>query len=517
MNEQDSSLFRYLDTLHRVVSVLTARQPFRTSLQDILVALAEHLDFERPHIVVQDPESMNLRLSLAYGQAGSPHVAYAPGTGITGQVFAGGQSIIVPCMKDHPDFRNRLFDRTEEQMAELAFICVPVRTGDPDIEVIGTLSADTPPASEEKLHLRCSFLESVAALVGKQVAYLQEEMARHHFQQSMEDETPLPPMPSIIGSSKSIRQVLRQAMQVGPSRATALLRGESGTGKELMAEAIHRSSPRRNKPFITLNCAALPSELLEGELFGWRKGAFTSAVQNRKGLFEQADKGTLFLDEIGDLSLPAQAKVLRAIQDRQIQCLGSEHVISVDVRLICATNRPLEQLVEQGLFREDLYYRINVFPIFLPSLRERREDVPQLAEHFLQLFSQEYGRDVQHISTPALDLLVQYAWPGNVRELKNIMERAVLVCDEATIRTYHLPQGLQGGEGNTPPVSALPVGFTEKVNQLEQQLITGALKATRGNIHEAARDLRITYRILYYKLKKYGIDYRSFTDPDIVE
>lgn len=267
-------------------------------------------------------------------------------------------------MRDHPDFRNRLFDRTEEQMAALAFVCVPVRTGK-DTDVIGTLSADTPLAPDGTLRLRCSFLESVAALVGKQVAYLQEEMARQHYQQSLE-EPPLPPMPSIIGASKSIRQVLRQAMQVGPSRATALLRGESGTGKELMAEAIHRSSPRRNKPFVTLNCAALPSELLEGELFGWRKGAFTSAVQNRKGLFEQADKGTLFLDEIGDLALSAQAKILRAIQDRQIQCLGSEHLITVDVRLICATNRPLEQLVEQGLFREDLYYRINVFPIVMP-------------------------------------------------------------------------------------------------------------------------------------------------------
>lgn len=514
MNEPDSPLFRYLDTLHRVVAVLTVRQSFRAALQEILDALAEHLDFERPHIVVQDPESMNLRLSLAYGQANAPHVAYAPGKGITGQVFAGGQSIIVPCMRDHPDFRNRLFDRTEEQMAALAFVCVPVRTGK-DTDVIGTLSADTPLAPDGTLRLRCSFLESVAALVGKQVAYLQEEMARQHYQQSLE-EPPLPPMPSIIGASKSIRQVLRQAMQVGPSRATALLRGESGTGKELMAEAIHRSSPRRNRPFVTLNCAALPSELLEGELFGWRKGAFTSAVQNRKGLFEQADKGTLFLDEIGDLALSAQAKILRAIQDRQIQCLGSEHLITVDVRLICATNRPLEQLVEQGLFREDLYYRINVFPIVMPPLRERREDIPQLAEHFLDLFSQEYGRDVRHISMPALELLMQHAWPGNVRELKNVMERAVLVCDEAAIRTYHLPQALQSAD-SAPPSAPLPVGFTEKVNRLEQKLITEALKASRGNIHEAARELRITYRILYYKMKKYGIDYRTFAAADVIE
>ena len=516
MNELHSSLTRYLDTLHRVVSVLNARRPFREVLQDILEALAEHLEFERPHIVVQDPESMNLRLSIAYGQANSPHAAYTPGKGITGQVFAGGEAIIVPCMKEHPDFRNRLFDRTGEELAALAFLCVPVRTTT-ESEVIGTLSADTPRASDETLHLRCSFLESVAALVGKQVAYLQEEMAGQHFQQSREDIGSSFPTPSIIGMSKSIRKVIRQAMQVGNSRATVLLRGESGTGKELLAEAIHRNSPRRNKPFITLNCAALPSELLEGELFGWHKGAFTSAIQNRKGLFEQADGGTLFLDEIGDLALSAQAKVLRAIQNRQIQSLGSEHVIAVDVRLICATNRPLEQMVEKELFREDLYYRINVFPIFMPPLRERRDDVPQLAKHFLERFTEEYDRNVQGISTPALDLMMQYNWPGNVRELKNIMERAVLVCDEPTIRAYHLPQALQLNGSETDVISPLPVGFTEKVNLLEQQLIHAALEKAHGNIHEAARELRITYRILYYKMKKYGIDYRSFVPPDIIE
>ena len=510
------TLSRYLDTLHRVVRGISSRGTFRGTLQEILTALAEHLDFERPHIVVQDPESLNLRLSVAYGQADT-HVVYAPGKGITGQVFSGGEPIIVPCMKDHPDFRNRLFERSDEQMASLAFICVPIRV-DNESEVLGTLSADTPMAEEDVLNLRCTFLESIAALVGRRVSYLQEELARQHFQNTLEEAPKtVPNMPSIIGSSKSIRQVLRQAIQVAPSRATALLRGESGTGKELMAEAIHRSSPRRSKPFVTLNCAALPSELLEGELFGWRKGAFTSAIQNRKGLFEQADGGTLFLDEIGDLSLPAQAKVLRAIQDHQIQCLGSEHTITVDVRLVCATNRPLEQLVKKGLFREDLYYRINVFPIFMPPLRERREDIPQLADHFLSLFCKDYERSVKCISTPALDLLLQYNWPGNVRELKNIMERAVLVCDESAIRTYHLPQTLQKETNTNYPVSISSLGFTETVNQLEQKMIDEALKKTKGNIHEAARLLKITYRILYYKMKKYGIDYRNYGQPDVVE
>ncbi len=509
-------LARYLETLHRVVQGLASRASFRDSLQEILEALAEHLDFERPHIVVQDPESLDLRLSLAYGQA-DVHVAYSPGKGITGQVFAGGESIIVPCMRDHPDFRNRLFERTEEEMASLAFICVPIRA-DSESEVLGTLSADTLMAPDDILKLRRSFLESVASLVGKRVSYLQEELARQHFQSLSEDAPALPSISSsIIGSSKSMQQVLRQAIQVAPSRATALLRGESGTGKELMAEAIHRSSPRRNRPFVTLNCAALPSELLEGELFGWRKGAFTSAIQNHKGLFEQAHGGTLFLDEIGDLSLPAQAKVLRAIQDRQIQCLGSEHLVSVDVRLVCATNRPLEQLVEQGLFREDLYYRINVFPIFMPPLRDRREDIPQLAEHFLSLFGREYGRDVESLSTPALDLLLQYNWPGNVRELRNIMERSVLVCDETVIRTYHLPQELQKGMPPCCPVRHPGMGLTESVQQLEEDMIADALRKTGGNIHEAARSLKITYRILYYKMKKYGMDYRTFSRPEPVD
>ncbi len=509
-----SVLARYLETLHRVVQGLSSRASLRNTLQEILTALAEHLDFERPHIVVQDPESLNLRLSLAYGQA-DPHVAYAPGKGITGQVFARGESCIVPCMKEHPDFRNRLFERSEEEMASLAFICVPIRM-DSESEVLGTLSADTPMAPEATLRLRCSFLESIAALVGKRVSYLQEELARQHFQALSEDTVP-PISSSIIGVSKSIQQVLRQAIQVSPSRATVLLRGESGTGKELMAEAIHRSSPRRARPFVTLNCAALPSELLEGELFGWRKGAFTSAIQNHRGLFEQADGGTLFLDEIGDLSLPAQAKVLRAIQDRQIQCLGTEHFITVDVRLVCATNRPLEQLVEQGLFREDLYYRINVFPIFMPPLRERREDIPRLAEHFLSLFSREYDRDVRSISAPALDLLLQYNWPGNVRELRNIMERAVLVCEETAIRTYHLPLELQQENAPCCPVHRPSPSFTEAVNQLEQSMIVDALRETGGNIHEAARSLKITYRILYYKMKKYGIDHRMFSRPELID
>ncbi len=294
---------------------------------------------------------------------------------------------------------------------------------------------------------------------------------------------------------------------MGPSRATALLRGESGTGKELLAEAIHQASPRREMPLIKLNCAALPSELVESELFGYQKGAFTGAVHTKKGLFELANKGTLFLDEVGELSPNAQAKVLRAIQEQEIQRLGSEQTITVDVRLICATHQPLEELVERGLFREDLYYRINVFPIFIPPLRERREDILPLAEHFLRIYSEEYSRSIKRISTPAIDLLTQYHWPGNIRELKNCIERAVLVCDEQVIRTYHLPPSLQTAESTATDTN---LSFCEAVAKFEQELLVDALKKARGNMLQAARDLRVSYRIVNYKVKKYGIDAKKF-------
>lgn len=518
----------YLDTLNRVTDGLSPGQPFRDSLQNLLVALAEHLHFLRPHIVVQDPESGNLRLSLAYGrnpdQEGSD-AAYEPGTGITGQVFSSGKPCIVECMAEHPDFRNKLFGRTPEEMSHLAFLCVPIRVSIEQCEspaegntscvpeIIGTLSADTPIAPIADLHLRCRFLETLALLVGRQVAYLQEDMAKQHFQYENENTGDIPYLPKIISVSKSMRHVLKQVSQVGPSRATALLRGESGTGKELMAEAIHKSSPRRDRAFIKLNCAALPSELVEGELFGWRKGAFTGAWQHHKGLFEQADKGTLFLDEIGDLPPSAQAKVLRAIQDQEIHSLGSEQSIPVDVRLICATHRPLEHLVDQGVFRADLYYRINVFPLFIPPLRDRKEDILPLADHFLELFSKEYDRPVRRISTPAIDLLLQYHWPGNIRELKNVLERAVLVCDEAVIRTHHFSPSLQTAKSSNT-LNTLQTGFTETIAKMEQELLVDALKNARGNIHQAARDLHMTYRIFQYKLKKYGIDYKRFITPE---
>lgn len=504
----------YLGTLRQVVTEMGPQRPFQPTLKAVLSTLSQNHGFLRPHLVIFDPETKTLKLSLTHGAAKNAQATYEPGQGITGQVFTTGQPVIVPRMSEHPDFLNKAFGRTEVELKELGFICVPVlspKAENEGYEILGTLSVDAPSGNTEILEAQCRFLEIVAGMIANQAAYLQEEMARqkHLMAQGLVANTDVGfRAGNIVAASKSMRLVLNQVAQVGPSRATVLLRGESGTGKELFAEAIHASSPRSEMSLVKLNCAALPSELVESELFGHQKGAFTGAVQAKKGLFELANRGTLFLDEIGELSLNAQAKVLRAIQEQEIQRLGSEQTVTVDVRLIAATHQPLEELVERGMFREDLYYRINVFPIFIPILHERREDILPLAEHFLEQYSEEYNREIKRISTPAIDLLNQYHWPGNVRELKNCIERAVLICDDEVIRTYHLPPSLQTAESSATDTN---LSFCDAVAKFEQELLVDALKKARGNMLQAARDLRVSYRIVNYKVKKYGLDAKKYS------
>lgn len=501
-----------LTTLRSILRELSPGAPLEESLGGLLKVLANQMGYMRVFLVIMDPESESLRLSLAHSPTRSLPATYTPGKGVVGQVYETGKAIIVPRIADNSEFLNKAFGRTPEELESLAFVSVPVTITRHGVgEVLGALSTDLPIMDQEQLEKHREFLEVVADLIANQVAQLQEEMAlhKHLMAQGMVPSGGLdaPPPTNFVAASKSMRMVLRQARQVAPSRATVLLRGESGTGKELLAEAIHVGSPRKDKPLIKLNCAALPSELVESELFGHQKGAFTGAVQTKRGLFELAHNGTLFLDEIGELSLDAQAKVLRAIQEKEIQRVGGEQTLSVDVRLICATHQPLEELLTQGRFREDLFYRINVFPVFIPALRERREDILPLCEHFLQNFSKEYGKNIKRISTPAIELLSMYHWPGNVRELSNCVERAVLVCEEEVIRTYHLPPTLQTADSSATGIN---LSFGEAVAKFEQELLVDSLKKTRGNMLQSARDLRVSYRIINYKVKKYNIDVKRF-------
>jgi DNA-binding NtrC family response regulator len=338
---------------------------------------------------------------------------------------------------------------------------------------------------------------------------------------------------NIIGTSPAMEKVYNLIQRLMDTDTTVLIMGETGTGKELVARALHYSSIRKEGPFIPVHCAAIPTELLESELFGHEKGSFTGALQRRIGMFEAATGGTLFLDEIGEMPLGTQSKLLRAIQEREIRRVGSQETININVRLLCATNRNLEQEVKKGLFREDLFYRINVVPIDLPSVRERREDIPQLVVHFAQRFAKELNREVPQFTPQAIDLLVNYPWPGNVRELEHAVERLMVTSDSNKVGVEDLPFVISQADAATAAASSQLAGTTSRerlgeklefvdgeidlpklTESIERKAIEEALRRTSGVITEAARTLNITRRMLRYKMDKFSI---VSADPDTDE
>jgi Nif-specific regulatory protein len=312
---------------------------------------------------------------------------------------------------------------------------------------------------------------------------------------------------NIIGNSRAMQEVFNMVAQVSHSDTTVLIRGESGTGKELVAHAIHYNSHRAEKPFIKVNCAALPETVIESELFGHEKGAFTGAISTRKGRFELANGGTIFLDEIGDLSAATQIKLLRVLQEREFERVGGNETIRTNVRVITATNRNLETSMETGQFRPDLYYRLNVFPIHIPPLRDRKSDIMLLADYFVEKYSKQNGKSIKRISTPAIELFMSYHWPGNVRELENCIERAILLSTDEVIHGSHLPPSLQSAESTG---TALQGTLPEALDNIERELILDALKSTKGNMAKAAKLLQITERIMGLRVQKHGIDPRKY-------
>ena len=383
------------------------------------------------------------------------------------------------------------------------FLVIPVRLGGRNAGLLFSEVSNNADTSE---------LTVIAAMIAQSLrvehAVLGErERLREENQQLKQELKEKYDFSHLVGNSNEMRQVYEQVSQVARSNATVLLRGESGTGKEMIANAIHYNSLRSKRAFIKINCAALPDSLIESELFGHERGAFTGADKLKRGRFEMADGGTLFLDEIGDLQPQTQVKLLRVLQEREFERLGGTETIRANIRLITATNKNLEEAIVKGEFREDLYYRLNVFSIFLPPLRQRRSDVLLLAEHFLEKYENEHGKRIRRISTPAIDMLMSYHFPGNVRELENAIERAVLVCDSNVIHSHHLPPTLQTAETSGTETQ---LTLSSAVAGFERDLITDTLKSTSGNVAKAARQLDSTERILGYKIKKYGIDPSRF-------
>jgi Nif-specific regulatory protein len=378
--------------------------------------------------------------------------------------------------------------------------------------VIGALSVDLVLQEPKPLDEDVRFLTIISSLIAQKVALL--DKIQREKEQLSEDNLRLRKelskkysFSNIIGNSRKMQEVFYLITQVAKSTANVLLLGESGTGKELVANAIHYNSLRAGKPLIKVNCAALPANLVEAELFGYEKGAFTGASRQKEGKFELANGGTIFLDEIGALALESQGKLLRVLQERELERLGATKTIKVNVRLIAATNKDLAAEVEGGSFREDLFYRLNVYPIYLPPLREREADVLMLADYFLEKYATEYNKDIKRISTPAIDALVQYHWPGNVRELENCMERSVLLCDDQVIHSYHLPPTLATAEQTGTQQSQT---LLDAVERYERELLIDALKTSRGNMRRAAKSLKTTERIFGYKVRKYDITTRQY-------
>ncbi len=386
---------------------------------------------------------------------------------------------------------------------------MPVKKGN---QVIGALSVDRPFETSYDLKDGKKLMSVVATMVARHVINLEtirleNEKLRDENRRLRGELENKYRITDIVGNSNKMREVYQMISQVSGSNATVLVRGESGTGKELVANSIHYNSLRAKNPIVKVNCAALPANLIESELFGHEKGAFTGAIRKKLGKFELANKGTIFLDEIGSIGLDVQANLLRILQEKEFERVGGQRTLKTDVRIIAATNKNLEDAVDDETFRGDLYYRLNVFPIYMPPLRERKTDVLLLADYFLERYSKENNKDIRRLSTPAIDMLMDYHWPGNVRELENCIERAVLLCDGGVIHSYHLPPTLQTGtESDTLP----DISLEDAVASLEKEMIIDALKNTRGNISLAAKVLKTTVRKFSYKAGKYDVNYRTY-------
>jgi Nif-specific regulatory protein len=499
-----SLLFEISETLNRSIDL-------RDVIGPVFKLIADHMGMLRGTITLLDRETGEIYIEEAYGLSAvqQQRGRYKLGEGITGKVVQTGKPMVIPRLSEEPQFLDKTGARKGIDKSNIAFICVPIKIGN---EAFGALSADRLFDENISLEEDVRLLSIIGSLIARAVQLRQSaiEERRRLVDENMrlleELKERFQPQ-NIIGNSREMQDVYGLVVKVSRSETSILIRGESGTGKELIAQAIHYNSLRAKNPFIKVNCAALPESVIESELFGHEKGAFTGAVASRKGRFELADGGTIFLDEIGDISPTTQIKLLRVIQEKEFERVGGMSTIHVNVRIIAATNRNLEELMRQGRFREDLYYRINVFPIHIPPLRERKTDITLLADYFIKKYSKANNKEIKRISTPAIDMLMSYHWPGNVRELENCIERAVILSMDGVIHGHHLPPSLQTAEAsNTRHANNLK----EAVDNFERELICDALKSSRGNLAEAARNLGITERIMGLRVKRFGINPKRF-------
>ncbi len=494
-----------LKVLYEISQIIGQALDLDHTVSDILRILSETLEMKRATVTLLDEETNTLSIRASHGLSAEEKKrgVYRLDEGITGRVFQTGKSFVVPDITKEPLFLDRTRSRRLER-GRIAFLGVPILVKG---QAVGVLTVDRLFGDEVALDEDVRFLSIVTALMGQFVLLAKQVKAReeHLRRENLSLRVKLSKSYQrffIVGQSQAMVRVHQMIEKVAPTRATVLLLGQSGTGKTLTARMIHELSDRAKYSFIKVNCAALPENLLESELFGYERGAFTGANAPKPGRFEEADKGTIFLDEIGELSQGIQAKLLRFLQEREFERLGGTKTKKVDVRIIAATNRDLSEAVSHGEFREDLFYRLNVFPVRVPALRERREDIPALLNHFLDKLSREYGRRLSF--TPrGLDALVKYDWPGNVREMENLVERLSIMVEDERIDIGDIPPYFfTSGR----PMPAVAQDGLASLKDMEKREVMAALERHSWVQSRAARELGLTLRQMGYRIKKFGLE-----------
>ncbi len=504
-----------LPILFQISEIITQSEDLASSLTVMLKVMRQRLKIVRAMVTLYDRQSERIFLHESFGLTDEQKARgmYSLGEGITGKVVEAGKPIIVPRLRDNPGCIEETMSSGDGASMNTSFFCVPIQHAK---KVLGTISAERVYMNRRLLKQDVELLATIASMIAPAVElYLQENIDKVRLENEnrrLSNALKERFKPSnIIGNSKPMKEVYELIHKVAATKATVLVLGESGVGKELVANAIHYNGLNAEGPFIKFNCAALPESIVESELFGHEKGSFTGAVAMRKGRFEMADGGTIFLDEVGELSLSMQAKLLRVLQEKTFERVGGSRPVKVDLRIIAATNRNLIDMAQKGTFREDLYYRLNVFPITIPPLRDRGSDVISLADYFVTKYAAGTGKNVKRISTPALNMLMAYHWPGNVRELENVIERSVILSEDGVIHGYHLPPSLQT---SVETGTTFGCGLEAKLEAVEYEMIVEALKTHQGNMTEASKDLGLTRRILGLRMEKYGLNYKKFRRLD---
>lgn len=506
-------------TLKIISGIIDKALDLEETLDEILKILSRQLSMKRATITLYEPTTGNLTITASYGLSTEEKSrgVYRLGEGVTGKIFESGQPFVVPDIRKEPLFLNRTKARQITKTG-ISFIGVPIILNN---NPIGVLNVDRLFDNDVSFEEDLEFLSVVATLIAQFISINQKVLKREEILKK--ENVSLRKQVSretqglyMVGKSEAMEEVQRKIEKAAPTKATVLLLGESGVGKTMIAKIIHMLSDRKNYNFIKINCASIPENLLESELFGAEKGAFTGASHTRTGRFEEADKGTIFLDEIGELPLSIQAKLLRVLQDKEFERLGSSKTRKTNVRIITATNRDLEELSQKGHFRQDLYYRLNVFPLTVPPLAQRKEDIPGLLNHFASRIAKEYGQTIL-FSPESLEYLINYEWPGNVREMENLMERLAIMSDGKKIGLPFLKQYLSPPKQTSIKKSVMEKNMeyehkptfcpeNSSICEMEKQQIISALKKHNWVQYKAALELGITPRQIGYRIKKYDLE-----------